>query len=70
MSTRILILPAEHAPELQMSCSEESPLHTAPPFWSCVSIFRVLTRTPSPQVLLQVAHASHVPHTQSTEIFN
>ena len=65
--TRIVELPAGHVPELQPCCSEEIPLHAAPPFSSCVSIFRALTCTPSPQVLLQVAHASHVPHTQATE---
>ena len=65
--TRIVELPAGHVPELQPCCSEERPLHAAPPFASCVSIFRVLTCTPPPQVLLQVAHASHVPHTQATE---
>ena len=68
IGTRIVALPAGQVPELQPCCSEETPLHAAPPFFSYASIFRALTCTPSPQVLLQVAHGSHVPHTQSTEI--
>ena len=66
-TTTIVRLPAGHVPELQPCCSEERPLHAAPPFSSYVSIFRVLIFTPPPQVVLQVAHVSHVPHTQATK---
>ena len=60
-------LPEEHVPELQLCCSVERPLHPIPPFSSWASTFLVLTWTPSPQVVLQLAHASHEPHTQFTK---
>ena len=64
----ISILPAGHVPVLQLCCSDERPLHAVPPFSACVSTFLVLTCTPPPHVLLQVAHVSHVPHAQFTEV--
>ena len=66
--TRIVKLPAGHASVLQSCCSEERPVHAAPPFSACVTTFRVLICTPPPQVLLQVDHASKAPHTQATEV--
>ena len=63
-------LPAGHVPELQPCCSVERPLHAVPPFSACVSTFLVLTCSPPPQVLLQLAHVSHVPHAQLTESYN
>ena len=63
-------LPAGHVPELQPCCSVERPLHAVPPFSSCVLTFLVLTCSPPPQVLLQLAHVSHVPHAQLTESYN
>ena len=65
---KLVKLPAGHASVLQSCCSEERPVHAAPPFSACVSTFRVLICTPPPQVLLQVDHASNVPHTQSTKV--
>ena len=66
----IMDLPAGHVPELQPCCSVERPLHAVPPFSSCVLTFLVLTCSPPPQVLLQLAHVSHVPHAQLTESYN
>ena len=66
----IMNLPAGHVPELQPCCSVERPLHAVPPFSSCVTTFLVLTCDPPPQVLLQLAHVSHVPHAQLTESYN
>ena len=51
---------------LQLCCSVEESLQAVPPFSLWVSTFLVRTCTPPPQVLLHVAHESHVPHTQFT----
>ena len=66
----IMGLPAGHVPELQPCCSVDRPLHAVPPFSSCVLTFLVLTCSPPPQVLLQLAHVSQVPHAQLTESYN
>ena len=65
-SIEALFIPAGHVAVLQLCCSVEESLQALPPFSSWVSTFLVRTCTPPPQVLLQVAHESHVPHTQFT----